>query len=100
MNEFEIRAHALRLGYKAERQQMQKAFELHVGHLNTAMGQVTLPEAKEALKAEKERVKEAHRQSMVWHRRCYLQQVDLLNEEKCEQYRLNPSIRALRCAAV
>lgn len=100
MNQFEIRANALRLRYKAEREQMQKAFELHVGHMNTAIGQVTLTEGKEALRAEKERVKEAHRQSMEWHKRCYLQKVALLNEDRCEYYRHNPSNRTLRRAAV
>lgn len=98
MNEFETRAQALRLRYKEERRQMQSACYKHVGHLNTAMGQVTLAEAKEALKAEKQRVKEATRQSMVWHKMCYHQQVEQLKEEMREYYRLHPSNRARRAA--
>lgn len=100
MNEFEIRANAMRLRYKAERIQIQKACNKHVGHLNTAIGQTTMPEAIEALWAEKERVREATRQSMAWHKQCYMQQVAALREEMLEHYRINPSNRALRRSAV
>lgn len=96
MNEFENRAHALRQRYRAERAQMWKACERHVGHLNIAIGQTSMPEAKEALRDEKKRVREATLQSMAWHKRHYLNQVEALND----QYRLhlekNPSGRALR----
>lgn len=98
MNEFELRAQALRLRYKGERREIQSACFRTVGHLNTAIGQVTLPEAKEALRAEKERVKEVTRHSMVWHKICYLQQVEILNEEQREYYRQNPSSRSRRSA--
>lgn len=98
MNEFETRAQALRLRYKAERRQMQTACYRTIGHLNTAIGQVTLAEAKEVLRAEKERVKEATRRSMLWHKVCYQQQMELLNEEMREYYRLHPSNRARRAA--
>lgn len=99
MNQFEIRANALRLRYKAEREQMQKACEEHVGHLNTAMGQVTLPEAVGALKDERERVKEATRRSIAWSRLRYRQKLELLNDEYRRHLAENPSKRAQRRAA-
>ena len=96
MNQFELRANALRLRFKAERVRIQKEAELYIGHLNTAIGQVTLPEAKEALRAEKIRAKQALHQSMACNRLCYRQQLELLEQEQLEHYRLNPSNRELR----
>jgi len=91
MNEFETKINALRLQFKAERMQIQKDCNLTTGHLNTAIGQVGTSEAREALRAEKQRVYEATRQSMKYNRLCYRQQLDLLIAE-CEAHRSkNPS---------
>jgi len=81
MNEFETRIKALRLQFKAERMQIQKDCNLTIGHLNTAIGQVGTSEAREALRAEKQRVYEAARQSMKYNRLCYRQQLDILTAE-------------------
>ena len=98
MNEFESRINALRLQFKAERMRIQKDANLTIGHLNTAIGQVSTIEAREALRAEKARVYEATRQSMKYNRLCYRQQVELLNEQHREHLRAHPSKRAVRQA--
>ncbi|MCM1440064.1 MAG: hypothetical protein NC131_12810 [Roseburia sp.] len=96
MNQFELRANALRLRFKAERVRIQKDAELYIGHLNTAIGQVTLPEAKEALRAEKIRAKQALHRSMECNRLLYREQLGQLDKEMAEHYRLNPSNRTMR----
>lgn len=98
MNQFEIELNALRLQFKAERLQIQKDANLTIGHLNTAIGQVSTVEAREALRAEKMQVYEATRQSMKYNRLCYRQQVELLNEQNREYLRTNPSKRSVRRA--
>lgn len=98
MNEFETRINALRLQFKAERIQIQKDSSRTIGHLNTAIGQVSTPEAREALRKEKERVYEATRQSMKLNRLCYRQQLDLLLGEYESHRAENPSRAELRRA--
>lgn len=96
MNQFEIRANALRLRYKAERVQIQKACELYVGHLNTAIGQTSVPEAKDVLRAERARAWEALYRSQALSRQHYRQQLDMLDDEYRLHLRHHPSNRALR----
>lgn len=98
MNEFETKAHALRLQYKAQRIQIQKDCDLAVGHINTDLGRVKTIEAREALWAEKQRIYETTRQSMKYNRLCYRQQLDLLQEESRAHFAANPSRAMVRQA--
>jgi len=98
MNEFETKMNALRLQFKAERLQIQKDCNLTIGHLNTAIGQVNTPEAREALRAEKQRVYEATRQSMKYNRLCYRQQLDAITAEYEAHRSENPSRHEARRA--
>jgi len=98
MNEFESRINALRLQFKAERMRIQKDCNLSIGHLNTAIGMVNTPEAREALRAEKQRVYEATRQSMKSNRLCYRQQLDALITEYEAHSSENPSRHEARRA--
>lgn len=96
MNEFEKRMNALRLQHKAERVQIRKDFNRTIGHLNTAIGMVNSREAREALRAEKTRVYEAYFTSLKYSRKCYLQQIEILNDEYYLYRKQNPSNRELR----
>lgn len=87
---------ALRLQFKAERELIQKDANRTIGRLNTAIGQVDTPEAREALRAEKARVYEATRQSMRYNRLCYRQQLELLEDEYNIHLGTNPSKCELR----
>lgn len=96
MNHFEERMNALRLQFTAERAQITKDAYRHIGHLNTAIGQVNTPEAREALRAEKVRVYEAMRTSHKYNRLCFLQQLEMLEDEYRLHREQNPSLRQLR----
>jgi hypothetical protein len=96
MNQFESRINALRLKYKAERIEIQRASNRRIGHLNTAIGQVTSPEAREALWAEKARIKEATRQSMAYNRMQYRQHLEAINDESRAYFTAHPSRSAVR----
>lgn len=96
MNTFEKQINALRLRFKAERVQIQKDSNRAIGHLNTAIGQVSSPEARNALRAEKARVYEATREAMKVNRLCYLQQLEALEDQYGRHLQANPSNRQLR----
>ena len=96
MNEFEKQINALRIQFRNERMSIQKDADRIIGHLNTAIGQVKTPEAREALRAEKHRVYEATRQAMIDNRRCYRLQLDLLEEQHSRHLERHPSKRRIR----
>ncbi len=96
MNHFEKRINALRLQFLAERKQIQKDSNRTIGHLNTAIGQVSTPEARDALRAEKARVYEATRESMRYNRLCYRQQLEAIEDERRLHAERHPSRRQLR----
>lgn len=96
MNEFEKRINALRIQFKEERIQIVKDCNLTVGRLNTAIGMVNSQEAREALRAEKLRVREARDRSLKCNRICYHEQLELLNEEYMLSLNKAPSKRQLR----
>ena len=85
MNKFEKRMNALRRQFAAELDQITRDTYRHIGHLNTAISQISFPEVREALRAEKERVYEAMRTSHRYNRLCYLQQLEAVEDE----YRLH-----------
>ena len=68
MNEFEKQMNALRIQFREERVSITKDADRQIGHLNTAIGMVNSSEAREALRAEKQRVYEAMRQSHRYNR--------------------------------
>ncbi len=96
MNEFENRMNALRRQFRAERISIQKDANRTIGHLNTAIGKVNSPEAREALRAEKARVYEATRQSMKYNRLCYRQQLDAIEDQYFRHRKQNPSKKQIR----
>ncbi len=96
MNEFEKQMNALRIQFRNERVSIQKDSNRIIGHLNTALGQVRTPEAREALRAEKARVYEATRQSMKYNRLCYRQQLDFLEGQYFKHLERHPSKRRIR----
>lgn len=96
MNEFEKRMNALRIQFRDERVQITRDACRHIGHLNTAIGMVNSPEAREALRAEKARVYEAMRTSHKYNRRCNLQQLEALDDEYGSHLDKNPSKKQLR----
>ena len=98
MNEFEKKFNALRIQYRDERVQITKDCALAIGHLNTAIGAVKSPEAREALRAEKARIYEATRNSIKYSRLCYRQQLDALEDELRTHYEKHPSRRQIRHA--
>lgn len=96
MNEFEKRMNALRIQFKEERIRIVKDCNLKVGRLNTAIGVVPTQEAREALWAEKLRVREARDRSLECNRLCYQEQLEMLNEEYMASLKKKPSNRQLR----
>ena len=91
MNEFEKRINALRLQFKAERVQISKDAYRTIGHLNNTISQSPFPEVRDTLRAEKERVYEAMRNSHKYNRLCYIQQLEMLNDEYGMHLEKNPS---------
>lgn len=81
MNEFEKKMNALRRQYSAERAQITKDAYRTIGHLNNAISQAAFPEVRETLRAEKERVYEDMRNSHKYNRRCYMHQLELLENQ-------------------
>lgn len=96
MNEFEKKMNALRIQFRNERVSIQEDANRTIGHLNTAIGQVNSPEARAALRAEKNRVYHATRRSMKYNRLCYRQQLDLLEDQYLQHRERNPSKREIR----
>ena len=96
MNEFEKQINALRLQFKAERVQITKDAYRTIGHLNNAISQSPFPEVRKALRAEKERTYEAMRNSHKYNRLCYIQQLEMLNDEYGFHLEKNPSKKQMR----
>lgn len=96
MNEFESQMNALRIRFRKERVSITKDACRRIGHLNNAISKADFPEVRDALRAEKERVYEAMRQSHRYSRLCYRQQLEALRD----QYRIhldrNPSKSQIR----
>lgn len=98
MNEFEKRINALRLRFKEERIQIVKDCNRTVGRINTAMSMAGSEEARDALRAEKLRVRTAKDRAMESNLRCYHEQLELLNEGYMLSLKQQPSKRQLRRA--
>ena len=96
MNEFEKQMNALRIQFRNERVSIQEDANRTLGHLNNAIGQVDSPEARAALRAEKNRVWHATRRSMHYNRLCYRQQLELLEDQYFRHREKNPSKREIR----
>ncbi|MDE6697649.1 MAG: hypothetical protein K2K25_12285 [Muribaculaceae bacterium] len=96
MNEFEKKINALRIQFRNERVSIQIDANRTIGRLNTAIGQVKTPEAREALREEKHRVYEATRQAMKDNRLCYRLQLDLLEDQHTRHLERHPSKRRIR----
>lgn len=96
MNQFDQRINALRIEFRNERISIQKDSNRTIGHINTAIGQTQFPEVREMLRAEKARIYEATRRSMHYNRVCYLQQLELLEEDRRLFLAMHPSKRQLR----
>lgn len=96
MNNFEKRLNALRLQFKAEQRQITKDARRTIVRLNTAIRMVDSQEAREALRAEKERVYETMRRSHEINRTCYLQQLESISDEQLRHLKLNPSSSQVR----
>lgn len=90
---------ALRRQFAAESDQITRDAYRHIGHLNTAISQTSFPEVREALRAEKERVCEVMRTSHKYNRICYLQQLELIEDEYRLHLAKHPSKRQLRRVA-
>lgn len=93
MNEFEKRMNALRRQFSAERNQITKDAYRTIGRLNNAIGMVNSSEARDALRAEKQRVYETMRTSHKYNRLCYLQQLEAIEDEYGLHLERNPSKR-------
>lgn len=87
---------ALRLQYRNERVQITRDCNRTIGRLNTAIGKVNSVEARDALRAEKQRVFEAMRNSHKYNRLCYLQQLEAIENEYGLHLEENPSKRQVR----
>lgn len=98
MNEFEKRINALRIQFREERVQITKDCKRKIGHLNTAIGKVNSPEARDALRAEKARTYEASKTAIRYNRLCYLQQLEAIEDEGRMHFKKNPSNRQIRHA--
>lgn len=96
MNDFEKRMSALRRQFAAERDQITKDCERTIGRLNTAIGMVNSPEARDVLRAEKHRLYEAMRTSHRYNRLCYMQQLEALEDEYRLHLEQTPSKNQLR----
>ncbi|MDE6267346.1 MAG: hypothetical protein K2M07_08370 [Muribaculaceae bacterium] len=96
MNEFEKQMNALRLQYKAEQRSITKDANRTIGRLNAAIRMVDSQEAREALRAEKERVYESMRRSHALNKACYSEQMEMLNDKLRLHFEKTPSKRRLR----
>lgn len=99
MNEFEERMSALRKQCCAENIQITKDADRAIGHINNVIGFTAFPEVREALRAEKYRIREARRNAHKENRARYMQQLKAI-EEEIKQYReKHPSTRQIRRVA-
>lgn len=87
---------ALRRQFSAERNQISRDAYRTIGRLNTAIGQVNSIEARDALRAEKQRVYEAMRTSHRYNRICYMQQLEAIEDEYNIHLEKNPSKTQVR----
>lgn len=87
---------ALRLQFSAERNQITKDAYRTIGHINNAISATSFPEVRDALRAEKARVYEAMRTSHRYNRLCYMQQLELLEDEYNTHLEKNPSKKQVR----
>lgn len=98
MNDFDKRMNALRIKYRDEQVRITKDCYRHIGHINTDLGLVTTIEARDALRTEKQRFYEAMRTSHKYNRLCYMQQLELLQDECRSYYEKNPTAGTMRRA--
>ena len=91
MNEFDKQKNALRIQFKAEQRQITKDCYRTISRINKDLGQVNSQEAREALRTEKERVYETMRRTHELNKTCYLQQLDLLDEQYFKHLERHPS---------
>ena len=96
MNEFEKRINELRIQFRNERVQISKDADLKIGHINTAIGQVNSPEAREALRAEKQRLREQLVKDMKDNRFWYMMMREAIEEEYRSHLEKNLSSRQIR----
>lgn len=96
MNEFEKRMNALRRQFSAERVSITKDACRRIGHINTDISKAQFPEVRDALRAEKQRVYEAMRQSHRYNRLCYRQQLEALQDRYRIHLDQNPSKSQIR----
>lgn len=96
MNEFEKQMNAMRVRFKAEQRQITKDCYRTINRLNKDLGMVNSQEAREALRNEKERVYESMRRSHELNKTCYLQQLDLLDDQHSRYRERHPSKRRIR----
>jgi hypothetical protein len=96
MNEFEKRINELRIRFRNERVQISKDMSLKIGHINTAIGQVSSPEAREALRAEKERLRQQLAKEMKDNRFWYMMMREAIEEEYRSHLEKTPSSRQIR----
>ena len=98
MNQFEKKMNALRIQFCKERDSITKDACRRIGRLNTAIGMVNTQEARDVLRAEKERIYEAMRQSHKYNRICYRQQLEAIEAEAQAHFEKNPTKRQIRHA--
>lgn len=96
MNEFEKRMNALRLQFKTEQRRITKDAYRIITRLNAAIKTVDSQEARDALRAEKERIYETMRRTHDVNRTCYFQQLELIADEQLLHRKHNPSKSQLR----
>lgn len=96
MNEFEKRMNALRRQYTAEQRLITKDANRTIARLNAAIKAVDSLEAREALRAEKQRTYETMRRTHNINRTCYLQQLELIADEQVLHHKNNPSKSQVR----
>lgn len=87
---------ALRRQFSAEQAQISKDCYRTIGRLNTAIGKVDSVEARDAFRAEKQRVYEAMRASHRYNRLCYLQQLESIEDKYNIHLEKNPSKSQVR----
>lgn len=96
MNEFEKKMNALRIQFKAEQRQITKDSCRIIGRLNKAISMVQSPEARQALRDEKERVYESMRRSHELNKTCYFQKLELLSDQLRMHFHKSPSKSSVR----
>lgn len=96
MNEFDKQKNALRIQFRNERISIQKDANRTIGRINTAIGMVNTPEARDILRAEKHRLYEDTRRKMRDNQLCYRQQLAELDKQYRAHLAENPSKTRIR----